>query len=250
MTRTTVAALALLAVIGTACTTPDADSPRPGGAPTTDAPVPGPSGPGTGTPGTGTPGAEPPTTEVPSTPEPTAITVDWGDRPGHTDLGGGWVMAGCEGDAPLLCIEDVKGGRGLVELLVFPADPSAYPERDGSPERFASIAREATEANRSDRVAGCPEGYRFTADEPRPATVAGGPGIRIGFSIHEPSGTLVERSTVFLTVRDHALVIIGAEGLSPTGCVFDDEFAGFTPDALVRFGATFDRLAAGSILPD
>lgn len=218
----------LLVVVAAACT---------GQALTADpAPVP------TGT-EVDSPDPAPPSPSETSTPVPVDWSVEGDD---DVDLGGGWTAGGCEGDAPILCVAREGDAVGLVESLTFPLEPAVA----GADDPLAAQVQAILESHRSDREAGCPDGYAVVMPPPTRATVAGQDGLRYEFAVHGDGGRRVEHVVGFVAIRDDHVRLVVANAIGEGSCVVDDEFAGFTPETLAAFGDRLDRVVAGSRLPD
>lgn len=177
------------------------------------------------------------------------LRVDWNDRPAAPiDLGDGWSVQGCEGDAPFMCIEQDDQPVGTVELVRLPRPTDTLPDAEPSASQLRAQARAVLSAHVPDRREACPDDHDVTVDDVALVEVAGGPGARYGFTVTDGEGTVVERVIGHLTVDSEDLVLIVANARTAATCVVDEEFTGFAPDTLQRFAPHLDRIAARSVL--
>ncbi|HEY3239982.1 MAG TPA: hypothetical protein VGL92_10490 [Acidimicrobiia bacterium] len=176
------------------------------------------------------------------TPEPPggSLIVDWQAPALDVDLGGGFRVRHCEGDAPLLCIERAGVPVGVVELLDFPAGDHQPLE-----ERIADLYRTTTE----DRAKSCPPGYRFEGVPPEPASVAGGDGLRYGFTATFADGRPSEKTIAWMTERGDVVTVLSAAADEPDGCLPPEGAGQFTVATLQAAAPGLERLVAGSRLP-
>jgi hypothetical protein len=184
--------------------------------------------------------ARPSPASTTSTTAVAAVTVDWEALALDVDLGDGFHARHCEGDAPLLCIERAGVPVGVVELMDFPAE-------DGPPlaERIADLYRTTT----ADRAQGCAPGYRFQGDAPQPARVAGGDGLRYGFTGTFADGLPSERTIGWMVVRGDVVTVISAAADEAHGCLPPEGAGHFAVATLTAAAPALERLVAGSRLP-
>lgn len=177
-----------------------------------------------------------------NTPEPPgeSLIVDWEALALDVDLGGGFHARHCEGDAPLLCIERTGVPVGVVELLDFSAGDHQPLEA-----RIADLYRTTAE----DRAKGCPPGYRFEGVPPEPASVAGGDGLRYGFTATFADGRPSERTIAWMTQRGDVVTVLSAAADEPDGCLPPEGAGHFTVATLQAAAPGLERLVAGSRLP-
>jgi hypothetical protein len=181
-----------------------------------------------------------PATTTASTAAAAPVIVDW-EAPGlDVDLGDGFRARHCEGDAPLLCIERAGVPIGVVELLDFPAGDDQTLHA-----RIADLYRKITE----DRGKGCPPGYRFETEPPEPASVAGGDGLRYGFTGTFADGRPSERTIAWMIERNGVVTVLSAAADEADGCLPPEGTGAFTVATLEAAAAGLDRLVAGSRLP-
>ncbi len=169
-----------------------------------------------------------------------SLVVHWDAPDLDVDLGDGFRARHCEGDAPLLCIERAGVPVGVVELLDFPAG-----DHQPLADRIADLYRSTTE----DRSRGCPPGYRFEGVAPEPAPVAGGDGVRYGFTGTFADGRPSERTIAWMTERDDVVTVISAVADEPDGCLPPEGAGHFTVATLQAAARGLERLVAGSRLP-
>lgn len=181
---------------------------------------------------------EPTPTTVTTVPE--SLIVEWEARGLDVDLGDGFRARHCEGDAPLLCIERAGVPVGVVELLDFPAGDHQPLEA-----RIADLYRTTAE----DRSRGCPPGYRFETVPPEPASVAGGDGLRYGFTGTFADGRPSERTIAWMVERGDVVTVISAAADEPDGCLPPEGAGHFTPGTLAAAASGLERLVVGSRLP-
>lgn len=151
-----------------------------------------------------------------------AEVPDWLARDLSVDLGGGFQLAHCEGDAPVLCFSSDGEQRGIIELSSFPV--SSLPEVEEALPRGEKAALEAhvddyVASLRADRVAGCGDGYTVT---PLPVQVADGPEgsvISYGFTGARRGEAVSERTVQWAAIRGDQLVLLNLSGYDEGACV-------------------------------
>jgi hypothetical protein len=185
-----------------------------------------------------TPG--PVTTSSAPAPDPPVVVVDWQAPVLDVDLGEGLHARHCEGDAPVLCIERAGVPVGVVELLDFPAGDHQPLE-----ERIAELYR----ITAADRAQGCPPGYEFQTQVPEPAFVAGGKGLRYGFTGTFADGRPSERTIAWMVERGDVLTVIQAAADEPDGCLPPEGAGHFTTATLGAAAHDLERLVVASRLP-
>jgi hypothetical protein len=171
---------------------------------------------------------------------PAPVSVDWNALALDVDLGDGFHARHCEGDAPLLCIEQAGVPVGLVELLDFPAG-DGHTLEDRIDDLYRSTA--------ADRAQGCPAGYHFEPVPPEPASVAGGQGLRYGFTGTFADGRPSERTIAWMVERGDVVTVLSAAADETDGCLPPEGAGHFTTATLAAAASALERLVAGSRLP-
>jgi hypothetical protein len=180
-----------------------------------------------------------------------AVDFQWGKPFAPVKVNDRWTLRDCDGDAPFVCFASTAGGEGKAELILFDLRQQERLQRDltehGRDKALRRWAYDHYRHFRADRT-DCRKGYTFHPFRPRPATVAGRDGIRMGFAVKDAGGRVVERSVTFGTVTKTKLVVIGTEGLNRRSCI---AILGetFTPSALRRMGPYVAQAAASGRLP-
>jgi hypothetical protein len=173
------------------------------------------------------------------------IAVDWSSlselEPVAAD---GFRFVDCEGDAPLLCVEERGAPAGLIELGLL--DRGRFGKNAESLDALASDLERSFRADRSD---GCPMGFRFEVDPRRTLIVAGVDGIRTDWSVIDTAGKRVERTLTYFALEPDRVVVFTVNALDDDGCL-SREGAEFRPDVLGRAAPHIDRVVAGSKLPE
>lgn len=222
--------LLVIAVILAACSgaSPDAG---PSPTPPTPAPTPAP-----------TDGAGVPDTDAP-------IVASWDIGAPGVELPDGSVAVHCEGDAPLLCIERDGAAVGLLELFDYELTPefeaAAADDLDAA---LRAWADEHLEWVKSDRAAGCGDGYTFEAEPTRSTRLGMLPALQVGFTGTE-GGVVTEHVRLWSTVAGGKRWIVTAQAASPDGCMASDELLVFEPAVMARMLPILDRVVAGTLLP-
>ena len=181
-----------------------------------------------------------------------APAVDWRDVDDPVDLGDGWGLEPCEGDAPIVCI--TRGGEraGLVELLSFPVDTlPEVAEALAAGDEAAALDAHAEAYLRDigdDRRRGCPDGYRFQPGKPRHVTTADGQAITYRFSGTFADGRASEQTIQYAGIRDGSLVIINVAGYEPDSCP-SSEGQELSSSEVDGFAAVLDAVVRANPLP-
>lgn len=192
--------------------------------------------------------AAPPAPDAP--PDGVGAVVDWTDPSRAVEVGSGWVVRACQGDAPLLCVERDGQVAGLVEATTFPTasfddfDPTA-----SEVESITAIAERFLSDLTADRAIGCGEDYRFEPQSPQPFVLAGLPGVSYGFSGTMPDGTPSELILRYATIVGDHLVSVGADAYDDHGCLPDDEIPSFDSAGLRELRPHLEELLHQSPLP-
>lgn len=147
---------------------------------------------------------------------------DWLDPELSVDLGRGFRLTHCEGDAPVLCVTGDGEDRGIVELSSFPVE--SLDEVRAALPRGPKAALEAHVGDylaslREDRENGCGAGYVVT---PLPTTVtegADGPVASYGFTGARRGEAVSERTVQWAALRGDNLVLVNLSGYDEGSCV-------------------------------
>lgn len=178
------------------------------------------------------------------------LVVDWEDLE-PVDLGDGWVVRDCDGDAPLVCVDRDGEFVGLIELNTFPV-PAELEDAADADELVAAMrawAADSLDGVVADRAQGCGAAYEVEVEAAVEQMVAGNPGVRYGFRGIE-DGAMTEYVISYATVADDQLWIVVADGAADGGCMGSDELQLFDPAVLDTFAPLLDRVVAGTVLPD
>ena len=179
-TMRTLAAVAIAAVLSTGCGSDDPDG-------TTD-----------------------PTSTTTSTTAASAgglADFDW-SAPEPTALEGGWTIADCAGDAPVLCLTHEDGRTTKVEHLRFELPGGTL--REHAARYVADLV--------VDRAAGCGEDYHVDADLLVDLDTADGPVLRYGF-LGGTGDVPTERTVQWAGERDGGLVLVTLAGFDAGSCL-------------------------------
>jgi hypothetical protein len=147
------------------------------------------------------------------TPPPAGPVLDWDDPTGEADLGDGWMLVDCLGDAPLWCFELDGELRGSREFGRLPDDDrlTGAEHDEGRREALRALVRDFGEWLTEDRALGCP-GHTVELAAIRDVTVAGAPGVVRVHTMRDGSGTVVESSLAVHVAdgADHVLFSVNA----------------------------------------
>lgn len=197
---------------------------------------------------TSTPVAAPTETAAPTmtaspSDAPAPSTIDWWTTDEVHDLGGGWTASRCEGDAPLICLEQDGETIGAVEFMAFPI---ADPPTDDPVAWLREKADDFAATLVADRAIGCGDDYVL---EFRESGQIGGDGvtwITYSFTGTTAEGKVVEQGIAHLAVDGHVQTVLGANAYDPGGCM-DTEGSLWTVADLSASRGALDRLAGASI---
>ncbi|MDX1744449.1 MAG: hypothetical protein R3324_00810 [Halobacteriales archaeon] len=176
--------------------------------------------------------------------------IDWSDPSTRADLGDGWIAAGCEGGAPLLCIERNGTAVGTVELVSFPLE--SFTEVDPSrpvAENLDVIAAGFIEAMTADRSAGCGADYVLTPIEVASFTLGEEQAASFGYEGAWSDGRPSELNLQYGAIIDDSIVLIVAAAYDEGGCSGRDDTSGFDSATLAEFRPHLERLLSGNALP-
>lgn len=199
----------------------------------------------------------PTTTETPTTVAPdqpilgNGAVFDWTDPAKTADLGDGWIVAACEGDAPLLCVEREGELVGVVEAQTFPTatldmfDPDAAAEAN-----LLALAADFIEVFEEDRAIGCGADYRINPVPADPFVLGNSPGIVYGFEGRLGDGTQSELNLHYATILGEDVVTINASAYDEGGCPGRDDLGGFDSTTLIEFRPYLEAVLHESPLPE
>ena len=162
------------------------------------------------------------TTTAAGTTTTTAVIESWAWGVDEVDLGDGYFLGPCEGDANLIaCITKDGAVIGSAEHLEFPVD--TFDVLDGVTDPVASIeliAADYVATFVEDRQATCPH-LEFQAVAPAPVLVGGAPGLRYGFE--ELDGTdVVEKNTIYGVRADATIDLYGFAAIAEGACLSNE----------------------------
>jgi hypothetical protein len=170
--------------------------------------------------------------------------VDWSALQGMEPIDvNGYTLEDCDpGFAPLLCVMEDGGYLGSIELTVGVNDDLMTSLDD--------VAADYRSTFEEDRAAGCPEGYKVIFEKPARLTVAGGPGIRVDFSVFDGDERRVERVVNYFALDGQRRIALGPSGLAEEGACLERLGPEFDPEAMDDLLPLFDSVAAGSVIPE
>ena len=182
-----------------------------------------------------------------STTAPSVPSLSFSDNAARAELGDGWLVESCEGDAPRLCVSRNGAHAGVVELNVFPVDSFTLPGfqdavRAGDTLRALDIlGNDFVSSFEKDRVEGCGEGFEVEPTVAELATVFGEDGWRFGYVLKR-GRDIVERQVGHSLIDGNNLVLVQAPAFAPDGCVAPERE--FEPGALAEFMPYLHALVA------
>lgn len=191
------------------------------------------------------------TTDGPGvTSAPAGVVVDWSDPTARVELGDGWSIGKCEGDAPLLCVERDGVGVGLVEALTYPIDSFDVLDPTASDsDNLLAFADDFLGWVTPDRAAGCGSDYRLEPFPVTPFGLGGSEGVAYGYTGTMGDGSPSELNLQYATIRGDDIVLITAIAYDEGGCPGRDDTSSFTSSELAAFRPHLERVLADSPLP-
>ena len=189
------------------------------------------------------PGQSTTTSSISTIPTATTAIDSWTWGVDEVDLGGGYLLGQCEGDAnQVACITKDGSAIGSAEHLEFPVDTFVF--LDGVTDPVASVelmAADYVATFLADRQATCPH-LEFRALAPAPVAVGGAPGLRYGFE--ELDGTeTVERNMIYGVRVDDTIDLYGFAAIAGGACL-SNEGELTDPDTLDDMLPALDRAMA------
>lgn len=199
--------------------------------------------------------AAPPSTTTPAEPgrppEGDGAVLNWEDSSQRLELDGGWVVAACEGEAPLVCVGRDGVAVGTLEATSYPIDGLPYwdPAVDAQT-NLEAVAADYHAVFAEDRPQGCGADYGFETLDPRPFVLGGTPGLAYGFAGTMPDGSPSELHLQYAAVVDDRVVSILAAAYDEGGCPGPDGIlVEFSSEVLREFQAHLETLLGDSPLP-
>ncbi len=179
-----------------------------------------------------------------------APVVDWVDPAQAVELDGGWTVAACEGDAPLLCVARDGAPVGVVEAAAYPL--ASFPLLDpgaGDAANLRAIAADFVEAMRADRAAGCGTDYGFEPIEPEPFELGDAAGLAYGFTGTRADGAPSELNLQYTAIESGRIVSIVAIAYDEGGCPGRDDLSSFDSATLAAFRPHLEAILHATPLP-
>jgi hypothetical protein len=161
------------------------------------------------------------TTTVPTT-NTSAVPERWVWGVDEVDLGDGYLLGQCEGDAnQVACISKDGSVIGSAEHLEFPVDTFDLLGGVTDPvESVELIAADYVATFLADRQATCPH-LVFRAVVPAPVAVSGAAGLRYGFE--ELDGTeVVEKNLIYGVRVDETIDLYGFAAIAKGACLTNE----------------------------
>ena len=165
--------------------------------------------------------------------------VDWSDPTRVVDLGDGWSVAACEGDAPFLCVFHDNTWWGGVEFLSWPvSDPSWFDPTADDLTNLRAFAAEALRSICNDRRE--PGGCSYELIGPRKFDFGGLSGVRYAITRPDGDGPPSWHSLRYIAIRGDDLVMIAANS-------YPEE--GWTVETLIQAQPIIEVILKASPLP-
>ncbi|HVM08557.1 MAG TPA: hypothetical protein VM345_08850 [Acidimicrobiales bacterium] len=165
------------------------------------------------------------------------------------DLGDGWEVGHCEGEAPIICVSRNGEHAGIIELSPFPVSSfhtlagfRAAIERGDEEAALQLVVDDFLPTLQADRKDGCGADYVLDASPTSDATVLGRPGVRYGYVARKGKGPVVERQISHATIIGDEVLLVNAAGYADDGCVPRE--GEFTPEQLNEFDRYLPGLVA------
>lgn len=202
------------------------------------------------TPATTLPATTLPATTLPATTLRASAIVDWDDPAVIADLGDGWQLHACAGDAPLLCASRDGEEAGVVEAHAFAItsvdviDPAA-----AAADNLAALAADYLAIFETDRAAGCGAGYEFEPIPPNPIVLGGASGLAYGFVGRMPDGAPSEVQLQYAAIVESKVLLLTASAYDEGGCPGRDDLGGFTSSQLLELRDPWEAILPAVPLP-
>jgi hypothetical protein len=165
------------------------------------------------------------TTAGPTTP-PTTTTISaiesWAWGVGEVDLGDGYALGPCSGDADqFACISRNGSVIGSAEHLAFPVDAFDFLDGVDDPaESIELIAADYVSTFTSDREATCPN-LEFVSLVPTTSTIGGREGLRYGFEELDEE-RVVEKNVIYGVRGDETIDLFGFSAIAEGACLSNE----------------------------
>jgi hypothetical protein len=185
--------------------------------------------------------AAPPTTTVPTT---TTVEGTWVWGIDSVDLGEGYTLGPCEGDADqVACITKDGAVVGSAEHLSLPVESFDFLDGVDSPvESVELIAFDYVATFSEDRQSTCPH-LEFREVAPTAVTIGGRPGLRYGFEELD-AGLVVERNLIYGVRVEPTLHLYSFAAIAAGACL-SNEGELTDPALLDRLESGIDQIMAG-----
>jgi hypothetical protein len=160
------------------------------------------------------------TTAVTSTiPTTTSATDSWVWGVDEVELGDGYSLGPCEGDAnQIACIGKEGSVIGSAERLELPVDTFDILDGVDDPvESIEIIAADYLSTFAEDRQSTCP-GLEFQELAPAPVVIAGGPGLRYGFEERD-GGRVVEKNIIYGARVESTINLFNFSAIADGACL-------------------------------
>lgn len=158
------------------------------------------------------------------------------------DLGEGYTLGPCEGDAVHISCIAVDGTVvGSAEYFQLPVSSFDFLQGIENPiESIEAIAADYAATFEADRAVTCPE-LAFEVLGPDPVTIAGMPGLRYGFQQTEPTEDVVEKNLLYGLRTAEFVHVFSFSANGEGSCVGAD---GMTPEQLETIIPVLDQAIA------
>lgn len=153
------------------------------------------------------------------------------------ELPNGWLLRHCEGDAPILCIEEGDTTIGAVRLSAYPAEPGLD---------LAAHVEDLYDSLSAERAEICGPDYVVLPEPARLLQLDGDPAVRFAYTATR-GGAPTERFIGVIVAAADARYSVVAEAYSEDACVAVDEVV-FSPTDLDTFEAWFLDIVEGAEL--
>jgi hypothetical protein len=159
------------------------------------------------------------TSTVPTT---TGVQTRWVWGVDEVDLGDGYLLGQCEGDAnQIACITQDGSLIGSAEHLPLPVDSFDILDGVDDPvESIELIAVDYVATFLADRQSSCPH-LEFRQLAPTPVTIGVGPGLRFGFEERE-GPVVVEKNMIYGVRVNESIDLYGFAAIAEGACLSNE----------------------------